>query len=564
MSAIAEATNEQVHRGLRLHWALGLAGTALLLGSLAARFLELDTLPGINGDEAWAGVQVDGFVSGEPYTFRTTNGLFLSPFFVGTEAILLAMGPPSFLLLRLPGAVWACVGLGLVFYLHGRVFRDWGEALLVVVLLAALPTHIAYSRVGAWEPSFLPLVSAPALYLALALAEGRSLIKGTAGLAIGVVLCVWVHLAAAVYVVLLLLALLWVVRNLLAAWLASRLGLANRRGVLTAGVAAAAAFVPVAFWVLCRVGGHSSQGILIKAVRDALLLLMHPIDAIWYLTTLGAIVWGTRAYEYFVGEPPAPWLGAVHAAVLLAMLIATIRLCRSTRAADRLLAALWFLTPIGLVAAIGLIAIHQVSNERYVLWVLPAASVLLVRSLRATDSGRMPVCYSGPIVVCVSAFFLFQFWGHYFAPLRKGTFAETLHPTFKTGTTEPKAEAARLISQSPASAPVEVVTQDWWVQHPVDYLLRGDYRVVPQKNSRDAAAPSDATRFVVGFTGSAFIRRVQAHLAAAGAEFRQFDMMGGDGRPVVTVLRLEPRTPAAATSDSTAELPARSTVRRRP
>jgi hypothetical protein len=542
---------------------VGLAAAGLLIGSLLARFAKLDRLPGINGDEAWAGVQVSRFVSGEPYTFRTTNGLFLSPFFVGTEALLLSVGPPSFLLLRLPGAVWACVGIALAYYLHGRVFRDWGEALLVVVLLATLPTHIAYSRLGAWEPSFLPLVSVPALYFALVLAEGRRIGKSVAGLAGGAVLCVWVHLAAAVYVVLLVLALLWVVRHSLARRVASCLGLAGTRGVMTGGIVAATAAVPAAFVLLCCIGGHSSRGILIKAARDALLLLMHPIDVPRYLMSLGEIVWGTRSYEYFAGEPPARWIGLVHVGVLLAMVLAAARLSRSGRAADRLLGTFWLLAPVGLIAAIGLIAIHQVSNERYVLWVLPAASVLLVRALRAADDGRTALRHSAPVVICASALFLVQFWNHYFAPLHEQTFAETLHPTFKTGATEPKAEAARLIRAAGPKA-AEVVTEDWWVQHPVDYLLGGDYRVFQQKNSRDTAKPTDATRFVVGFTGSPFMRRVRAHLAAAGTEFRQFEMNGGDGRPVITVFCFEPRTPAAAASDSTAALPARSTDHQRP
>ena len=77
--------------------------------SLFFRFHALARLPGINGDEAWYGVQVERLLAGQPYTLQAPTGVLVDPFQPPTEALLLRLFGPSFLVLRLPAALWQCI-----------------------------------------------------------------------------------------------------------------------------------------------------------------------------------------------------------------------------------------------------------------------------------------------------------------------------------------------------------------------------------------------------------------------------------------------------------------------
>ena len=86
-----------------------LPGAEALLAALAARLVDLTTIPGVGGDEAWYGVQMGRFVRGEPFETRTPTGLALNPFFAWWEAPLLLASPPRAWVLRAPA-----VGSGLL------------------------------------------------------------------------------------------------------------------------------------------------------------------------------------------------------------------------------------------------------------------------------------------------------------------------------------------------------------------------------------------------------------------------------------------------------------------
>ena len=77
----------------------------VLAVSLWFRVWRVDHIPGINGDEAWYGVQAVRIVRSESPNWTTPSGLPLNPFFMGPMVLLHAFYAPSFPLLRLPAII---------------------------------------------------------------------------------------------------------------------------------------------------------------------------------------------------------------------------------------------------------------------------------------------------------------------------------------------------------------------------------------------------------------------------------------------------------------------------
>ena len=142
-----------------------LAAAALFAVSLAYRVVNLGHVPGVNGDEAWYGVQAEHFREGSPVAWWTPTGMPLNPFFAGLIALELTVMPPSVEALRIP-AVLCGVAAVAVAYLACRRAGDRTTGLIAAALVAASPTAIGYSRFG-WDATQTPLISAVAACFAL-------------------------------------------------------------------------------------------------------------------------------------------------------------------------------------------------------------------------------------------------------------------------------------------------------------------------------------------------------------------------------------------------------------
>ena len=129
-----------------MRWnALGILAVAVVL-----RVIKLDNIPGVNGDEAWMGVQAMAALRHDRlFSWRTPTGNPLNLFFFLRELALHAIWPPSFGLLRLPAVVSGLAALAVNFWLCRKVFGP-RTAWLLTVLLAVLPVNIVYSRF-AWD-----------------------------------------------------------------------------------------------------------------------------------------------------------------------------------------------------------------------------------------------------------------------------------------------------------------------------------------------------------------------------------------------------------------------------
>ncbi len=63
--------------------AIGINVAAILIVAIALRGWRLGNIPGVNGDEAWSGVQAMRLASGQPIAWRTPTGNPVNPFYLG-------------------------------------------------------------------------------------------------------------------------------------------------------------------------------------------------------------------------------------------------------------------------------------------------------------------------------------------------------------------------------------------------------------------------------------------------------------------------------------------------
>jgi hypothetical protein len=259
--------------------------------------------------------------------------------------------------------------------------------------------------------------------------------------------------------------------------------------------------------------------------------------AIGDLEVVGDILCGPRAYEFLAGAPRPGWICWAYLLALAITVGAFYNLFRHGRTSDRALVLVTGLTVAMVLAVAGTLRIRELSCERYVLYVVPLAAVACTRALgsvcgtRGQSSNQLPVY----LTLLAGAVFLGQGWTLYFDPLRHQAYGTSLHPTFWTGQRDPKAAAAELIRQrDDGLTPCAVFAEDWWLQHPLQYLLGSRYSV--ETRGATSLAENERTQYFVGFTGSAVLERVRARLTEVGLRFQEHDVQAGAGRPIVTVV----------------------------
>src|SRR5688572_23562479 len=156
-----------VRTDLRAYWPLWM----IVALAIFLRLYEVHRLPGMQGDEAWYGLQARLLLSGAPIEWRTPTGNVPGMIHLWSLILLHSLFEPSLLLLRLPSILTSIAAL-LLAYAVGRRFFGQAAGMGSLVLMACLPVTIAYARLG-WDPSHSPLLVLAAAYAAFA---GRRLL----------------------------------------------------------------------------------------------------------------------------------------------------------------------------------------------------------------------------------------------------------------------------------------------------------------------------------------------------------------------------------------------------
>ncbi len=511
----------------------------LLLGSLA-RLVWIDRLPGIDGDEAWYGVNVQVFRDGAVPFWKTGVGNSLNPFhslpLLGLSYVMTAPGP----LLRAPEVIWGILAMAIAYPLFaGAAGR--GTALLVAVLLALSPTAIAYSRFG-WDPSGTPL----ACLLALGFACRWQPIAA----AISCVVAVMIHPTNIFIVPIALSAFAPAIWN----WCLA-LTKPTRRRLAFGSAALAALAAPIALWVLDTLATRPNT--TIPSVEIVLQRAFTP--GAWAATATGALRMfsGTTTITDMAGPLPALAQTALDVAAFVALVLPVLLALRSRTArpvADGgeppLSGRMAWLTG-GFLASLA--AFHIVGGptalmpgrERYGLVFLVPEIVLCATAIDALWSSRATLSRAA-FAIAVVSFAALTVCGYFVPLLTRGGDAR---PGLRTAVVEPKVAAFEFLKADAGSAEViQVIADDWYLYWPMRYLAGGDKRfhveLTEGANAPGGLRPAGVQPepyphppdrvYALVFEGDGVSRRLSE--LGLKAAFTAFDPIG---RPILHVVRVQ-------------------------
>jgi hypothetical protein len=508
---------------------------ALMIVAVALRVWKLGNIPGINGDEAWAGVQALRWLGGEVVDWRTPNGNPINLFFFLPTAALHAIAPPSFVLLRLTSLASGLLALVTNYFLCRRAF-DARTAAVSTVLLALLPIDIAYSRF-AWDASQSLLATLLVMYLPIIHcrrhADCPSLpIAGMLALAAAIL----VHPTNIFAAVLLVAPLLCARRRQILSALKDTSIAASTWKI--AGLIVLSATVSYACWYwLARSANRMGDiGEIIGFAQNYLRLFS-----------------GTTVFEFICGlnadASPATWparlefacdlaFGCVAAVALWGMVR---RLQSSPAANDIALVVGWLAMLFGffVVAGPNAIAPH---HERYAICLIAPAALVMSRGLCWWIDDVRSGSRRAAAVLAIAAWLWpasFYFGYFYFVEQTGGR----SHPTFRTAAVEPKQQALDFILERDGSASrVCIVCHDWWNYWPLAYLAHGkqNVRVIPwsewqNSNPRSKVAEGCHTWFVA-FAGTSGEQELLQMLDEAGLIVHRETIYDFGGRRLLSVM----------------------------
>ncbi len=412
----------RIEKGCR--WFIVANVIALAAVSLWFRVTGLNNLPGINGDEAWYGVQVLNMLAEKWFSLRTPSGLPLNPFFISLEAPFLCAFQPSFWILRAPAVISGLIAVVLALVLGSRML-DRTTALLAALLLAVLPSTLGYSRFG-WDASQIPLFSLLVIYFGF---RGNGL-----GSLLSFVACLIVH-ASSVFLLPVAVALFAVTL-----W-RQQIDPAKRKMILW--ITAAIGLIPLVTWILLQPGSERLSLLLERAA---------PQNWLRFLQHYGRLITGVSLNHFVVGPLNSEadrWSDGVFWSLVLGLLVLGVPRLAKKMQWDRIALL------IGL--ALGATALYLATGPELlrpdrgrfglylvvptILGVSCLASSLLPESNGRRSAVARQACLAA-LVLCGWAG-LFAYKSRYIDAL-KATGGES-HVTFRTAAVEPKQRALQLI-----------------------------------------------------------------------------------------------------------------------
>jgi hypothetical protein len=440
----------------------------LLTVALVLRVWRLGSVPGINGDEAWSGVEALKLLSGAGIEWQTPTGNPINWFFLLPMTALHAIWPPSFVLLRITPLVSGVAALVANYLLCCKAF-DRRTASVSTLILALMPINIAYSRF-AWDASQSLLATAFVMYLPLIQCRAKKAVTWPniwAMAALGA--AVLVHPTNVFAVMLIVAGPVWFSRDRIIHTL--RLTTVSARPGMFAALGIMAACTAFGIWTCLSRGFPRLPG---------------P----WELDSFALNYWhllsGTTAYDFISGagasKSIAPWslytVAATDASFAILALIGLTGIYRRLTSsppindfltADVVLVVGWLsmLAAFFVVAGPRAIAPHF---ERYgICLVAPAALVISRGLVWWIGQGRL-TNWSTVVAMSIAAWLWpASFYLNYFEYFRET--GGTSHVAFRTAEVEPKQAALDFVlSHCNTERPVRMVCSQWWSYWPVRYL----------------------------------------------------------------------------------------------
>ncbi|MEX0676101.1 MAG: glycosyltransferase family 39 protein [Pirellulales bacterium] len=511
---------------------------ALVAAALAMRAWRLGNIPGINGDEAWYGVQALALVHGGTVDWWTPTGNPINVFFMFPLAALHAVFGPSFALLRAVALASGVLALVANYWLCRRVF-DARTALVSTLLLALLPINIAYSRF-AWDTSQSLLATLLVLYLPLWHYRGR---RDAASLPVAGM----VALAAAMLVH---------PTNIFAAPLvAVPIAYAWRHKAWRKSQAVA---VPAKTWTLA---GLATGSIIVAylawlALWGAAVRLRGPDEFLAFAQNYLKLFSGATVYEYICGVDQATgalaWFAFLPVVCKVLFGIAVVcgvfgmmrRLAAESGDDDICLVLGWGIMLAGffVVAGPDAVAPHL---ERYGICLIAPGAVVLARGwawwLEPGQSRARAATWS---LAMAAWLFPATFYLGYFDFIERT--GGRSHLAFRTAAVEPKLAALRYVSaRRKAGRATRIVAGEWWNYWPLAYLAgsANELRVVsgqPWQGETQTQQPpgskeSESTWYVE-FADSPADQEVLGRAGQSGKRVERHLVCDYSGQPLLSVV----------------------------
>lgn len=545
---------------------LGILAVAVVL-----RVIKLDNIPGVNGDEAWMGVQAMAALQRDlQFSWRTPTGNPLNLFLFLPELALHALWRPSFGLLRAPAVASGLAALVASFWLCRKVFGP-RTAWLLTILLAVLPVNIAYSRF-AWDSCQTLLATTCAIFPALlAVIQPDRRVRWLLWSGLGFAASLLVHPTNIFIAPLLATVAVGSWRGELRQWWRDRLGNSAKNALLVAGIVGAAGLGLVLMSWESASPGLSAR---LQSVRANASSAASVLTFVKYYPRLFS---GVTVYQYLAGscadqasletlarlraEPYATRYAIqpdvigyqVHdlAAILLFLVAGGAllhRIHRERSPIDVCLVVGCALTALGFYLVAGSVAIMP-HLERYAICLVAPTALLMARAadwLIPGAAGTARAALTG--LFAVAWLWLASFYINYYAFIERT--GDESHMTFRTASVEPKAAVLQHIqSQRQHGSPAWIVSQEWWSFYPLEYLASADRElhnvraegVVSSPPAELQAALRDGRVWCVEFLESAYYPLLSRWYAEqAGRPIEETIVDDFANRPLLSIMHAGP------------------------
>jgi hypothetical protein len=522
---------------------IGINLIGLMLTAVWFRCYRLENIPGLNGDEAWYGVQAVEMLRGGEVSWQTPTGNPLNPLFIGPLILLHCLFQPSIVLLRSLAVAGGLAALLINWIMCSWVY-DRRTAWLSTAVLAVLPIDIAYSRF-AWDASQSLVATLPVIYFALAAVRFPGLSGRMIALAVACqVLAVLVH-PTNIFTVAMIVAAVAVKCD--PSQIGSSIGRVVRQPIVIVSVLIVGLLI--GFWIIWLM--HTPMPHWLDARLRA---SMNPNATPDMPILFSRLFVGGTIYRYLAGshswfEWPLAFdregFGADVIVFWLLNLAAVIIVWRSWKRSDcredGALIAGWMLevSAFFVLAGPGALAPGQ---ERFAFCLVAPTIILLCRAwslLFAQGSSASRMALMAAIVA--GWFVLADYHVHYFRFIEQT--GGQAHLTFRTGAEEPKLAALKYIVKNRRAGETLIVASEWWNRWPLRYLgmAEKDLRVITPREAAveiksDPAVKTRVQLWYVEFSGSRALRKVERESAAKETDRHEIRDFGG--RPILTVLEI--------------------------
>jgi hypothetical protein len=492
----------------------GVLGLALL-----ARFVWLDSLPGVNGDEAWFGLLVERLLRDHVWGGMTPTGPPPNPFFVVPLAIVQAIANPAPWVLRAPNVI-SDMAFIVVGYAGLRSTIGNRPALVFALLAATTPITLIYSRFG-WDPSQTPLAAMIFLWACLA---GRRVVA-----VLSLCAAILVHPTNVFLFPILVAFWFKYVRSFLAK-ITGNVGSGALFSAMLIGVTLIA--IPVSLWT-----GRAPLGELLSGGYA-----QHLVNAV---LRIGDLFSGITVYRYIVGDTVGQVGLILHRIVIFSVLTGLLLTlfwgARTTQ--DPRITSL----SVGLAASVLPFLIIagpdglRPGSERYALFMIAPVLVLLSAALaRPFNVASAAGLWFAPFLGSLA---LISVWLNYFEPLRVsgGEPRDDMEGwAFRTAAIEPKMQVAQWVRECVGQRDtVTLWAEGWWMAKPLQYYLFYEPKIsvnhlrineMVVEHTYELSEIPNFDAIIVVFAGSDLDQELQS--TSASAENTIFDAAG---RPFIRI-----------------------------